>query len=533
MHEPQTYATMVDDIMSVTPGRGPPVPPLVLVVDDTEGNRYAVSHLLRGAGMRVIEADNGRDALRHVLAMPDLVVVDINLPDISGREVLRQIRDNPEISWIPVMHVTASFTGSEHHALGLDLGADAYLTHPLDPRVFLATTRALLRLSKAEAKVRRASQEWRAAFDSLSDAIFILGSNSRRTRLKVQRCNRSAAALVGDDPRNVVEMEWADIVKRLGANESDLALPDETFSPEFVSRDIQIGERWYTTSIQRTSQVGHEPGFSVCVLRDITERKEAEREREQLMDSANEARFEAEAANRAKGEFLAIMSHELRTPLNAIAGYVDLMSMGIRGPITPEQSGDFDRIKRSHNALMILINDVLNFAKAESGELEYNIVTFPIHEALDRASELIEHQLQHRELMFVREDTDAEVAVSADVDKVQQIVLNLLSNAIKFTPPGGMITLASHATDARVTISVCDTGEGIPLVMRDAIFEPFVQVHASRTREHAGVGLGLAISRDLARAMGGDLALEATSAEGSTFILSLRRADSPRDLQAD
>ena len=219
------------------------------------------------------------------------------------------------------------------------------------------------------------------------------------------------------------------------------------------------------------------------------------------------------------------MSHELRTPLNAIAGYVDLMSMGIRGPITDEQGLDLERIKRSHNALMILINDVLNFAKAESGELEYNIVSFPVHDALDRAAELVEHQLQHRELMFVRENTDPQVTVCADADKVQQIVLNLLSNAIKFTPPGGTITLASHATDELVKISVCDTGEGVPAKMRQAIFEPFVQVHASRTREHAGVGLGLAISRDLARGMGGDLALETTSGEGSAFVLSLRRGD--------
>ena len=516
---------MTDDIMSVTPGRGTPVPPLVLVVDDTEGNRYAVAHLLRGAGMRVIEADNGTDALRHALAAPDLIIVDINLPDISGREVLRQIRGNPEISWIPVMHVTASFTGSDHHALGLDLGADAYLTHPLDPPVFLATARALLRLSKAEAKVRRASQEWRAAFDSLADAIFILGSNSSRSRITVQRCNRSAAALLDDDPRNIIDIEWADVVKRLGAKEADLAPSDEHFSPEFVSRDIQIGERWYTASIQRSARIGYEPGFSVCLLRDITERKVAEREREELIHRANEARLEAEAANRAKGEFLAIMSHELRTPLNAIAGYVDLMSMGIRGPITDEQGLDLERIKRSHNALMILINDVLNFAKAESGELEYNIVSFPVHDALDRAAELVEHQLQHRELMFVRENTDPQVTVCADADKVQQIVLNLLSNAIKFTPPGGTITLASHATDELVKISVCDTGEGVPAKMRQAIFEPFVQVHASRTREHAGVGLGLAISRDLARGMGGDLALETTSGEGSAFVLSLRRGD--------
>jgi signal transduction histidine kinase len=511
----------------ITPDRRKQEQPLVLVVDDTEGNRYAVSHLLRAAGMRVVEATTGAEALREAEKKPDVIVLDINLPDISGREVLRQIRENSQISWIPVMHVSASYTGSDHHALGLDSGADAYLTHPLDPPVFLATTRALLRLSKAETKVRRASQEWRAAFDCLADAIFILGRGpGAHSPQRVQRCNLSASMLLGRPPSEIVGMLWSDVAVELGTRDELLApLTDD--SGELKAHDVKLGDRCYTVSTQFSREVEDSGGFNVCVLRDVTERNQAERDKEALVVRANEARLDAEAANLAKSDFLAIMSHELRTPLNAIAGYVDLLLMGIRGPLTEDQLSDLERIRRSQTSLTILINDVLNFAKVESGELTYHIANFPIITVLDNASELVEHQLPLRRLSFVRDTSDAEMIVSADADKVQQIVLNLLSNAIKFTPPGGTITLTSREQGGDVAILVKDTGEGIPKEMRDAIFEPFVQVHTSRTREHAGVGLGLAISRDLARGMGGELSLVESSPAGTTFMLCLESAAPP------
>ena len=512
------------DFIGVTPERGTLVPPRILVIDDTEGNRYAVSHLLRSAGMFVIEGGTGEEALRHAKDMPDLIILDINLPDMSGRDVLREIRNNPEISWIPVMHVTASFTGSEHHALGLDLGADAYMTHPIDPPIFLATTRALLRLSKAEALVRRASQEWRAAFDSLVDAMFIVGSGSGHGTDRIQRCNLAAAGLVGVDPREVIGMDWKDAWKRIGAPPEELPVPSRPQGLEAVPpHDVEVHGRWFSVSMHSSARVGHMP-FSVCVMRDITDRKVAEHEREELMSQAHAAKEEAEKANLAKAEFLAVMSHELRTPLNAIGGYVDLMAMGIRGPVTPDQAMDLERIKRSQVSLTVLISDVLNFAKVESGEIEYRISEFSLSDVLDHAAEAVEPQLNLRGLSFTREDSSGELTATADADKVQQIILNLLSNAIKFTPAGGTITLRSCAVDDVIEITVTDTGEGIPADMSEAIFEPFVQVHTVRTREHSGVGLGLAISRDLARGMNGDLVVASTGESGTAFRLTIPRS---------
>jgi signal transduction histidine kinase len=236
-------------------------------------------------------------------------------------------------------------------------------------------------------------------------------------------------------------------------------------------------------------------------------------EHARLRAEAERARDAAEAANRAKSEFLAAMSHELRTPLNAIAGYTDILQLGIHGPLNDQQRSDLSRIQRSQKHLLGLINDVLNFAKLEAGKVR--IMPRPVSsEALMTTVEtMIMPQLQSRGLRFTREQSDGDITVRCDPDKAEQVLLNLLSNAVKFTPPNGTIELKSCAVDGVARISVRDSGVGIPQDKLETIFEPFVQVERNLTSPAEGAGLGLAISRDLARAMGGDLRVE--SAVGS------------------
>ncbi|HEU4642129.1 MAG TPA: PAS domain S-box protein [Gemmatimonadaceae bacterium] len=236
------------------------------------------------------------------------------------------------------------------------------------------------------------------------------------------------------------------------------------------------------------------------------------------------ARAEAQGANRAKSEFLATMSHELRTPLNAIAGYAELLAMGVRGPVTPEQLEDLGRIQRSQRHLLSLINDVLNFAKLEAGHLRLEMRDVAIADLLSGLEVLVTPQMRARELTYLCDGCDSAERVSADPEKVQQILLNLLSNAIKFTDAGGCITVRPELGADTVAIRVSDTGRGVPASKHERIFEPFVQLDRDFTSSHEGTGLGLAISRDLARAMGGDLTIESTEGVGSTFTLTLPRA---------
>ena len=275
-------------------------------------------------------------------------------------------------------------------------------------------------------------------------------------------------------------------------------------------------------------------------------RADAERARERATEErelATEARRAAEAANRAKSEFLTVMSHELRTPLNAIGGYAELVELGIHGPVTDAQRTALARIQQSQRHLLGLIAGVLDYARVEAGAVTYRLVDVPVGAAVAEAEVLVAPQLRAKGLGYAWSGAPPELRVRADREKLQQILLNLLGNALKFTQardgaPGQIAVACSvepgtegdgggaadGSPDARVRLHVRDTGEGIAPDALERIFEPFVQADQRLTRPHAGVGLGLAISRDLARGMGGDLTAESEVGVGSTLTLTLPAA---------
>lgn len=256
-------------------------------------------------------------------------------------------------------------------------------------------------------------------------------------------------------------------------------------------------------------------------------------ELERRRDEAVEARKAAETADRAKSEFLASMSHELRTPINAIIGYAELLDMGIGGELAVEQRHHVERIRASSRHLLTLINDVLDLAKIEAGHMTVDNRKSQIGPAISDAVSLLAIQAAEKQVTLIDECNGTDLHYFGDQDRVRQILANLLSNAVKFTEQDGIVTVRCGSMQAAppdidvdgdgpwTFVEVEDTGIGMSEEEAADVFQPFVQATAGRTRSHGGTGLGLTISRQLARLMGGDLTLRTELGAGSCLTLWL------------
>ena len=292
-----------------------------------------------------------------------------------------------------------------------------------------------------------------------------------------------------------------------------------------------------TVSILETRAAGKK---SLCwLLHDMSARRESEesmralnrslnarvaqrtRELELALFGEQSARKDAEAANRIKSELFARLSHEFRTPLHAVSGYLEILQQNIHGILNAEQRKDVDRIHQAQEHLLALVNMILDFAKLEGGPIELSMAEIPIEETLRVAESLVAPQFAKKRIQYTHRPGDPTLSVFADREKVQQIIVNLLANAAKFTAAGGSVEMDWRVEDEILLIRVKDTGTGIPNDKVEQIFEPFVQLRSAGSLPAGGTGLGLPISRDLARAMGGDVTATSTVGVGSVFTLTL------------
>jgi signal transduction histidine kinase len=277
-----------------------------------------------------------------------------------------------------------------------------------------------------------------------------------------------------------------------------------------VAHTVERGSRFLLESLspfEMTHRGFKEANTTLRFLNDELEQRTVE---------AEAAREQAEDANRAKSNFLAVMSHELRTPLNAVLGFTDLLDAGVAGPLNEKQLDYVAHIRSSGRHLLELIEETLAFAKIESGREKVNLEYVGCATIMQEAADLIEPEAAERGIEFRTEMPVRATHLRTDARKLRQILINLLSNAVKFTEHG-RVTLRAKVEPNWVIIEVEDTGIGIPHEHLDHIFDTFWQVERTTTRRTGGTGLGLSVARHLARMLGGDITVESTPGKGSVF----------------
>jgi signal transduction histidine kinase len=368
----------------------------ILVVDDDAAKRYVVSRILRAAGFEIVEAEDATSALALARSNPDLLILDVKLPDGSGHDVCRELKSRPETASILVLQVSSSCATGPDRVAGLESGADAYLTHPIEAQELIATVRALLRIRRAE------------------------------------------------------------------------------------------------------------------------------QERSELFAREQAARQEADRANRLKDEFLATISHELRTPLNAILGWVQLLRGGRLDPEARERA--LETIERNARAQSELVEDLLDMSRIISGKLNLDVSDVDLGRVIGEAVEAVRLAADAKAIHLSAEADPSLGRVRGDPTRLQQVVWNLLANAIKFTPRGGRVSVRATRTNGNAEILVSDNGRGIPSEFLPHVFERFRQAESSTRRAQGGIGLGLAIVRQLVESHGGTVRAESEGTDrGATFIVSLPR----------
>jgi PAS domain S-box-containing protein len=505
----------------------------ILNVDDFEPGLYAKSRTLRLAGFEVYEAMTGEDALRlaHELK-PQLVLLDVNLPDVSGIEICRRIKTDPSVDSILVIQTSATFTEVRDRVRGLEGGADAYLTEPIAAEELIANIRAVLRLREAEKQVREREAWLRTVMSSIGDAVITTDLEGRVTLI-----NPVAQDMIGWTEAEAEDrplMEVFPIVNEQTRQPSEnpvVRVLREGPSAAIADHTLLVARHGRETPVDGSAaQIKDEHGDVigvVLVFRDITERKRVEKEREQLFRYEQEAHREAEVArrraeeaSRSKDEFLATVSHELRTPLNHIMGWIAMLRSGKLQADKMHKA--FDTIERNVRAQGRLINDLLDVSRIISGKLLIEPRQIEIAKVVEAAAESIGPAAVDKGVNFITTLVPEAGMVSGDPDRLQQAIGNLLSNAVKFTPEGGHVELRLTRVNSQIEITVSDDGQGINPDFLPYVFDRFRQQNATTARQHGGLGLGLAIVRHLVELHGGSVRVDSEGeGRGATFTITL------------
>ncbi|CAG2128283.1 hybrid sensor histidine kinase/response regulator [Cupriavidus plantarum] len=500
--------------------------PMVLVVDDNPVTRYATVRTLSAAGFRTIEAESGQEALQRADVTVSAIVLDVNLPDIDGFQVCRMLRDRPDTATVPVVHLSATYVQDYDKVRGLDAGASAYLIHPAEPAVLVATISSLLRASAAERSLRESESRFRAIYHQAIGGICTIDLDGRFVDINpaMQRLlRRPPEELVGQPVMSFAPPAWRERVQEATGPHAN-----QGWQGAFPLLDAEGQLTFFEWSISAVL----ETGVKVAVASNITDRVNLEQQREQLIEREQAARAAVERLNRMKDDFIAILSHELRNPLNVISVWTHVLGRHID---SDEGRRGLAAVERNIAIQRRLVADLVDVSMLNVGKMKLERERTNPGDVIRSAIESMQASAAERRVTL-----DLEVAPGLaneafiDPARFQQILWNLLSNAIKFSPEGGVVRVTARGEGDAMQVAVVDQGRGISAEFLPLLFDRFTQSDDANRRKHGGLGLGLAIVKHLAEMHGGSvLARSAGENQGSTFEVTIPLHDTARGADAD
>ena len=486
---------------------------VILNVDDNDGARYAKTRTLQLAGFTVIESANGFDAIKQVTErMPDLVLLDMKLPDISGLEVCKRIKENPATNAVLVLQTSASLIDSDDRVRGLDQGADNYLVGPVEPLELIANVNALLRLREAQSALLENEERFRQMAENIADVFWIFDPQDRQLLYvspAYEKIWGRTAARLYENFFAWMESVHVDDRERVRAAFEGLLL-FQSYEQEYRLVMPDGTQRWIR---DRGFPVRNAAGINYRITRIS-----------QDISVPKAATLALQQATVKKDEFLATLAHELRNPLAPMRTAIDLMRFAETSGVNSEGVIKDAReiISRQISHLVRLVDDLLDVSRITQGKLLLKKRTVELQPILDAALEINEAYLRDRNHHFTLTVPDEKILLDADSVRLSQVVGNLLHNAAKYTPAGGTISLTVSADDHRLQIVVADNGIGIAPENIGHIFELFTQAQRLDSKAPEGLGVGLSLVKRLVELHDGHISVESAGpGRGSAFTIEL------------